>query len=602
MRNKRYELKAAEVSVTDTEYQHTILKGVPDALADYTAQTLLTLRLAVKYTGMPVDMSDVIDLVCEEADRKKTRHMLNDPAQGQSKGKSWSVPQAPDEALATVGTNEGSNGRRCKGNCHHCGKPGHWACECHTRKREEAAAAAAGQSGQAAQVNSDTTSKPENVPAGSANIVTINEPDSDDMGFWAVKEEEAHACYAEVDPWMDDSDSDDDDLDFHAEHKGINGHLDWPDIEGEGWYIEDTARSHPNPTEPLMGDVEHNSDDEWEAFCTETWGAEDVAPHALAITSTPEPHWAPGEEGYTPHIGDGLVRTTSSYGEQVTDTMRHTHRPHDIVRSPELAHRDDPKPAIRACEGQSPGFDAITQAQQAPWLGPGTTTEEQDVQSASAAPLEGEEKRLPAAGSEQTAVPGTPSTFNSPKPLASPSEAISPEGLDSSPAQLHRTVRTHICSCNVHDIWLGEAVHLGTNAPRPAPCLQASEAFAEDLDEAGGVTMTEDGVPAPLQDPKTMESAFVAKTADAEVPQPRMLAEAQHTTDKPLLALIPHFTDPAPASAAECAITRNVPYHGAVNTSDWAALATRSDTTFSDDHPPHAFSHDYQYHPPDRAY
>ena len=358
--------------------------------------------------------------------------------------------------------------------------------------------------------------------------------------------------------------------------------------------------------------------------------------------------------------------------------MRHTHRPHDIVRSQEFAHHDDPKPAIRASEGQSPGLDAITQAQRAPWLGPGTTTEEQDIQSASAALLEGEEKRLPAAVSEQAAAPGTPSNFNSPKSPASPYEAISPEGLDSLPAQSRRTARTHIRSCNAHDIWLGEAVHLGTNAPRLAPCLQASEAFAEDPDEAGEVTMTEDGAPAPLQDSKTTESAFAAETADAEALQPHTLAEAQRTTDKPLPALIPSVTDPAPASAAQCTITCDVPYRGAVTTSDWAALAMHPDTTFSDangskavdwratsrrtspiddgaicwpsrrqedvspttpdndhvaathggkeasrlpspasdtfsgpkaltttfsdDHPPHTFTRDHQYHPPDRAY
>ena len=677
LKMKCYELKAAEVSVTDTKYQRMILKGVPDALADYAAQTLSMLWLAVKYTGMPVDMSDVIDSVCKEADRKKTRRTLNDPAQGQSMGRNRSVSQALDEALATASTDEGSNGRCRKGNCHHCGKLGHWARKCHTRKREEAAAAA-GQSGQAAEANLGTTSKPENTPTGSTNIATIDEPDSDDMGFWAIEEEEAHACYAEADPWMDDSDSDDDDSDFCAKHEGINEHLNWPDIEGEGWYIKDTAHSHPNPTEPPMGDVKHDSDDKWEAFCTETWGAEDVAPHALVITSTSEPHRAPGKEGYMPHIGDGRVRTTSSYGEQVTDTMRHAHRPHDIVRSPELTHRNDPKPAIRACEGQSPSFDAIMQAQRAPWLRPGTTTKEQDVQSASAALLKGEEKRLPAAVSEQAAAPGTPSNFNSPKSPASPYEAISPEGLDSSPAQSCRTVRTHIHLCNAHDIRLGEAVHLGTNAPRPAPCLQASEAFAEDPDKAGGVTTTEDGALAPLQDFKTTESAFVAKTADAEALQPHTLAEAKRSTDKPLPALIPSVTDPAPASAAECAITHDVPYRGAVNTSDWAALATRPDTTFSDtngskavdwcatsgraslindgaicwpsrrqedvspttpnndhvaathgskeasrppssasdtfsgpkalttsfsdDHPPRAFTRDHQYHPPDRAY
>ena len=92
------------------------------------------------------------------------------------------------------------------------------------------------------------------------------------MGFWAVKEEEAHACYAEADSQMDNLDSNNNDLDFCAEQEGKDGHLDWLDIEGEGWYTEDAACSHPNHTEPLMGNVEHSSDDEWEAFCTKTWG------------------------------------------------------------------------------------------------------------------------------------------------------------------------------------------------------------------------------------------------------------------------------------------------------------------------------------------
>jgi len=49
---------------------------------------------------------------------------------------------------------------------------------------------------------------------------------------------------------------------------------------------------------------------------------------------------------------------------------------------------------------------------------------------------------------------------------------------------------------------------------------------------------------------------------------------------KPLSAPVPHLTDPAPASTAECAITCNVPHREAINTSHWAALATCPDTIF----------------------
>jgi hypothetical protein len=118
----------------------------------------------------------------------------------------------------------------------------------------------------------------------------------------------------------------------------------------------------------------------------------------------------------------------------------------------------------------------------------------------------------------------------------------------------------------VHDIQPGEVVHLSTNAPCLAPYQQASEAFAEDPDKAGGVTMMEDGVLAPLQDSKPIESAFVAKTANAEALQPHMLIEAKHSPNKPLSAL-PPLIDPAPTSTMKCTTTYNMPYHRAINIS-----------------------------------
>jgi hypothetical protein len=114
------------------------------------------------------------------------------------------------------------------------------------------------------------------------------------------------------------------------------------------------------------------------------------------------------------------------YREQVMDTMSHMHHPHNIVHSLEFAHPNDPKPAIHACKGQSPSFNTIMQVHQAPWLGPGTTTKEQNVISASAALLKGEKKRLLAMSNEQTAMLGTPSIFNLPKLPTSTTKAISP--------------------------------------------------------------------------------------------------------------------------------------------------------------------------------
>ena len=135
---KRHKLKAANIGVTDIKYKRTILKGLLDVLAAHAAQTLSTLRLAVKYTGKPINMSDVIDLVCEEANCVKTCHALKDQSLGQGKGKKGAQT---DEALATTTFKCGNNSNfancRKKGKCNHCGKEGHWIQECRTKKREE---------------------------------------------------------------------------------------------------------------------------------------------------------------------------------------------------------------------------------------------------------------------------------------------------------------------------------------------------------------------------------------------------------------------------------------------------------------------------------
>ena len=196
----------AGVTVTEPKYESTILQGIPDSLAIYAAQTLSTLRLATKYTGKLIDMSDVIDSICEEADCMKMCCALKELTT--SKGKKAGQT---DEALIASSSsdchNNNNNGtKRRKGKCHHCNKEGHWAQECCTKKREEAAAAASNQTMQATL----GSSKPENKPVGSTNAVFDDDSDSD--GFCAAKEEEVtmHNICANPDPYLDDSDSDDD--------------------------------------------------------------------------------------------------------------------------------------------------------------------------------------------------------------------------------------------------------------------------------------------------------------------------------------------------------------------------------------------------------
>jgi len=122
LKKRRHELTVAGVTITEPEYKRTIIHRVPDPLSAYASQTMGSLRLTCKLTCSPFDMMNVIDTLCKEADCIKT---VKDLAQGQGKGKNQSVPQAPYKALAATGTFEGSDGRCCKGKCHHCGKEGH---------------------------------------------------------------------------------------------------------------------------------------------------------------------------------------------------------------------------------------------------------------------------------------------------------------------------------------------------------------------------------------------------------------------------------------------------------------------------------------------
>ena len=80
LKKRRHELTAAGVTVTEPKYKRTIIHGVLDPLSAYVSQTMGLLRLTCKLTRSPFDMTDVIDTLCEEADRIKT---VKDLAQGQ---------------------------------------------------------------------------------------------------------------------------------------------------------------------------------------------------------------------------------------------------------------------------------------------------------------------------------------------------------------------------------------------------------------------------------------------------------------------------------------------------------------------------------------
>ena len=204
LKTRRNELLAAGVTVNNEDFERTVLDGIPDALGTYALQLLTSTCL----NGNTLAMKDIIHALSEEADRTRNRRMPKDQSQGQRGNKEGQS----DEALATTSHSKGGNSRRRKGKCHHCGKEGHWVRECCTKKREEAAeAAAAGtQSGQAAQTSTSTsTSKPENRPAGSANVAYTDNTDNEE--FWAAATEAAHAHAdpAKPDPWTGGLDWDD---------------------------------------------------------------------------------------------------------------------------------------------------------------------------------------------------------------------------------------------------------------------------------------------------------------------------------------------------------------------------------------------------------
>ena len=150
---KREELAAAGVRITEEEYKQMILRGIPADLATFASHLLSSAAIIDKSASINLD--SLVSHVCEEADRLKSRW-----AKGQ--GGKWD-PQVTDEALSATASDDWRRGR-CKGKCHNCGRPGHWAKECHSPKKDKEEENAGTQAVQA-------SSKPKNRPVGLANTI-----------------------------------------------------------------------------------------------------------------------------------------------------------------------------------------------------------------------------------------------------------------------------------------------------------------------------------------------------------------------------------------------------------------------------------------------
>src|SRR6266702_1065200 len=171
LRYKREELAAAGVHITNKEYQRTVLKGIPEELARFASGLLSSARLV--HRASSIDTETLIDHICEEADRLRNRRAeRGKPQSSQSGARSQA---AGDDALAATGS-EGNKKKRRKGKCHNCGKPGHWARECTTTKKEEKPAE---DSPKAAKAQKSDTK-----PVGSVNAVMTLDEDVD--GCWAM--------------------------------------------------------------------------------------------------------------------------------------------------------------------------------------------------------------------------------------------------------------------------------------------------------------------------------------------------------------------------------------------------------------------------------
>ena len=554
---QRNELLAAGITISNEDFEQTVLDGIPEALATYVSLMLSQSQL----DGKQREMKDIMHILLEEADCMKNRCMPKDHSQGKGKNQSQL-----DEALAVTNSSDSGKKRR-KGKCHYCKKDGHWARDCFTKKQEEAAQAQSGQAAQASSNTSSGTSKPENKPVGSANIATIDD-NSDGDGFWVVKEEETHTLIYEPDPKPSDMESDDnDDEASHAKLAGVE------DEQAFDWFGFDDQLAKEGEESHAKEEANAATLEEEDAPCSKAQPIPHHVQHAHIIMDTPAAPGAPDEEEdclptvspcgehHTPKLGQTLLERVQAMGciwlprqqqhatrleDRTATWMQDDKMPSEVLSWPVANSQDKSTRGCNFCAhhpgGSEPantrmqedseqfhGFHADMQAHRASWPRPGTATAKQDTHLGTAALLEGEESRRVTRSSEQAAAPTTPSTFNTHKspPLHAPHIPS---------VQPHRGSRIHTPLCikrNLNPQPGGRVAHVGTHVPCLASSLQCPGAFVEDPGKSGGVHTVEDGVPAPLKVLEAMKLASVAENTDPGGFEPPLIAAARCSLDWP---------------------------------------------------------------------
>jgi gag-polypeptide of LTR copia-type/Zinc knuckle len=236
-------IQAAGAKISDDEYKQTILWSIPGELAKFASN----MQTAAEISNTTLTMTHLIQSISEEANHMKSHRTYHQ--QGPGKGKNVDTT---DEALAVTSSSGSCNRRRKRrpGNCHNCGKAGHWARECCAPKKDESADT---QSGQASPTTS--TPKPDNKSVGSANTVAYMDNEGD--GFWMVEEaneEVAPVHTVSVEPDLilyapDDLEVPPADLDSLEEPFWGDDSEDWSGAEGGEWDLEEVANMNKEGAE-----------------------------------------------------------------------------------------------------------------------------------------------------------------------------------------------------------------------------------------------------------------------------------------------------------------------------------------------------------------
>jgi hypothetical protein len=317
-------------------------------------------RLAHRATH--IDSNSLIDHIIEESERAKNHRSCSQHTQGGSKKEGQT-----DEALAAT-SSESSKKKRRKGKCHNCGKPGHWAHECRSPKKE----------GEASTSTPSTPAKQDNIPVGSANVITDYEGD----GFWLAEEEDgAHTplVCAEPGPLVLTAEDELDELEDRAQV--VCTDLDLGCAPPDDWVLEDEtactaagateddgarvelydsgATRHVSPFKddfisysPLNPPTFLNTANQQHFPAVGTRTLATLVPcngqstkfllrdvlYAPAVAYTLVSLRVLNEEGYTMKIGSGSLSLLTPGGELVGQVRRMPRRLYKVTHSPESAN------------------------------------------------------------------------------------------------------------------------------------------------------------------------------------------------------------------------------------------------------------------------